>query len=74
MWISVKDKLPEEDDTVLFYSENGGILIGFWEIQSPRPFEEPYFTSFPVFFNDYGEEIEDYITHWQKLPEPPKEE
>lgn len=57
-WISVKDRLPKENDRVLTYSPNmassdiGGISIQWgWCCKTK--------------VND--------ITHWMPLPEPPKE-
>lgn len=65
-WISVKDKLPEEDQTVVFVEKNGsfpclGIYntyngIGEWYI--------------PAYDDAASSE---FVTHWMPLPEPPKQ-
>lgn len=59
-WISVKDKLPEFGDQVLIYI---GSQMTVAEYTKGMGFicaiERDMF-------------IQDYITHWQKLPEPPK--
>lgn len=57
-WISVKDRLPEEERHVLVWVKDGYSLIdwtfnGQWQVN-------------PYMRND--------ITHWMPLPEPPKEE
>ncbi len=58
-WISVKDRLPEEDVRVLVY------------INSERSY-----TKIDTDRIKYGKWIRWYkdVTHWQPLPEPPKEE
>ena len=58
-WISVKDKLPENDEYVLTYSKNHSprIQCGFYSTFSKQWLR----TSTP------------YISDWQPLPEPPKD-
>lgn len=71
-WISVKDRLPEEDEIVLLYRKTSKkVAIGFrvriadfnfWECIQPNT-------------NEYtmgwcGAGI---VSHWMPLPEPPKE-
>lgn len=58
-WISVKDKLPEDDEYVLIY-HNGSKAI---KISWYSSFNEKWMM-------DYNNI---HITHWQPLPEPPKE-
>ena len=65
-WIDVNDRLPEKDGACLVYVKEG---YGYFYQAK--------------FFNGYGFERLDpadddkrhtFITHWQPLPEPPKEE
>lgn len=64
-WISVKDRLPEEDSTVLIYTDHETVLMGTftWE----KKFEVGN-------FSDYYDtwKLED-VTHWMPLPQAPKE-
>jgi hypothetical protein len=73
-WISVKDKLPKNRVTV---------LIRYRLLEND--YADPYITNdsgyirFEAFYDkcwiDWCGDILDYkrITHWQPLPEPPKE-
>lgn len=58
-WISVEERLPEEEVQVLVYGrifmDIGWILDGKWKSE---------------YINAYDD---DEITHWMPLPEPPKE-
>ena len=56
-WISVKDRLPETETTVLICTERGNIFSS-WA------------SDVDVFWF-YGEEEDDRVTHWQPLPLPP---
>ena len=59
-WISVKDRLPEKNTSVLGYRESGRCVLfydryGFCEI------------------DEYGQDrAVDDVTHWMPLPMPPK--
>lgn len=84
-WISVKDRLPEVEVNVLImqkYSETdrfANITIG--HLHQPSDFRyKPYWN-----WIGYGQDMthpraeficpgNEYVTHWQPLPEPPKEE
>ncbi len=57
-WISVEDRLPETETTVLICTERGDIFSSW--------------ASNEDVFWFYGEEEDNRITHWQPLPEPPK--
>ena len=60
-WISVKDRLPEDDKEVLAYdSEHKEIVIALYDSE-----DEEW---------DYGDWYEGAITHWQPLPELPEVE
>jgi hypothetical protein len=59
-WISVKDRLPEEEKEVLCYLGNAlgkGIVVAF------RRHGDWYFDGWKC----------PTVTHWMPLPEPPKE-
>ena len=63
-WISVKDRLPEDDSDVLAYSRNG---------EEGRIYPANYAKGvwFDCIFNT---PVTDTTTHWMPLPEPPKGE
>lgn len=63
-WISVKDRLPEEGDTVLVFNTSGGedCLV---TIAIKWPNEEWFLTEI--------ETTSEEVTHWMPLPEPPKQ-
>lgn len=61
-WISVKDKMPNDDSPVLLY-DNYEILIGRFLYTAK---------DFPV-FGIYSRGQTYNITHWMPLPEPPKQ-
>lgn len=61
-WISVKERLPEEERDVVLYGSRG-IFFGWL---SSEESESPKFCSFDS--EIYG------VTHWMPLPDAPKEE
>lgn len=75
-WISVKDRLPEYDKTVLVVNEDGYMHTAV-RIKGSIARIDEWQIKFGVYFidNDVWEEDEQgKITHWQPLPEPPKGE
>lgn len=58
-WISVEERMPENDDDVLVFSSSG-IGLGYY--------------SRCGYWVDYVNTNDECITHWMPLPEPPKEE
>ena len=63
-WISVRDKLPEDDSDVLAYSRNG---------EECRIYPANYAKG--VWFDCiFTTPATDTTTHWMPLPEPPKGE
>ena len=68
-WISVKDRLPDHSCTVLAYHDYGGMQVLDYSMKHKL-------------FNchDWNKKAEldsikiESVTHWQPLPEPPKEE
>jgi hypothetical protein len=68
-WISVKDRLPEENENVILYDGKevfcGDLFFGklgkiCWGIQACDGI-------------CYGHYNKDEVTHWMPLPKPPKE-
>ena len=59
--ISVKERLPKCDDTILLYY--GAVDIGIYFEDKFRMFDK----------NGYPFEVR-YVTHWMPLPEPPEED
>ncbi|OOF50706.1 hypothetical protein BKK52_00735 [Rodentibacter trehalosifermentans] len=64
-WISVIDRLPEEGVDVIVYSDYAKAVFVAWLSCEDN-------TCFTDENGDYG--LIDEITHWQPLPEPPKED
>lgn len=60
-WISVKERLPEECEDVLVY-------LGEGKIDVCRLIHNMFWGASGALY-DLGD-----VTHWQPLPEPPKEE
>jgi hypothetical protein len=61
-WINVKDRLPATRKTVLIYDEYEGVSAGYYDSDYAkfRSIEDVYRSC--------------YVTHWQPLPEPPKDD
>lgn len=58
-WISVKDRLPDDCVEVLAYDTDCGVVIGWYDKEIGD------------FAADFISPL-DAVTHWQPLPEPPK--
>jgi len=57
-WVSVKVALPDNDQKILFYSQDGDTIKGMYRDE--------------LWFFDTGWEYENSpVTHWQPLPTPP---
>ena len=62
-WISVKDRLPEDDATYLVYGRNGyGIVFAVY-------YGDGEWLTWADLTN-----ITRFVTHWMPLPPPPKED
>lgn len=73
-WISVKERLPEIDQDVLVIKD-GLYGLACRKIVERQKLPPPQFNNIEIWEWDYGFEArEGQVTHWQKLPEPPKEE
>ena len=57
-WISVTDRLPEDEEYVLIFTAGGSVLLGFYDSDGWDTLE------------GYLREV----THWMPLPEAPEEE
>lgn len=63
-WISVKDKLPENFETVLALCKDGDMFVGRhtswqqWQIWTAKKSTKI---------------VQRTVTHWMPLPEPPKD-
>lgn len=66
-WISVKDKLPKEDETVLVF--DGVINLGRYG--SERGKNKKLFWGYNIDWD--GGSLPIKCTHWMPLPESPKE-
>ena len=64
-WISVKDRLPEEDVFECLVVDHGETSFAYHQIRDGKH----------DFYMEYGDEIDEFdaVTHWMPLPEPPKE-
>ena len=72
-WISVKDRLPKLRQEVLVWYDNGYEVAYLQKFEPPK-LQYPQFNNVEMFEWCFGD-FEDFdVTHWQELPEPPKEE
>lgn len=56
-WISIKDRMPEDYQRILYWNNSKELPFGYCEIG--------YFVSSQT-------KVPKHITHWMPLPEPPK--
>jgi len=61
-WISVKDRLPDIDLSVLVYNGQSIEVMAYWYDEDEKP----------NFMNPPAPPC-DFVTHWMPLPEPPNE-
>lgn len=59
-WISVKDRLPEENGEYLIWYGEDGFDTGYWNTEYPD-----------MFTQEGGHVLIQYVTHWMKI-EPPQ--
>ncbi len=73
-WISIKNKLPTEQEDVLTYGVVSGkkagkeyspVYVGFYECGA-------FYSSYDYYENNIYISLYN-VTHWMPLPEPPKE-
>ena len=63
-WVSVEEKLPENNTQVLMWSAR-------WKIAEAESYYNKHFWVYSEIGDGY---IADNITHWMSLPEPPEKE
>lgn len=65
-WISVKDRLPENDDYVLIFNPKDGIHIGSFDSEDVSNYDSGWNNCY---------EWAPYMdpTHWMPLPSAPKD-
>ena len=63
-WISVKDRLPEKDESILMLFESGIMAVGFRldDISWCAYTDGEYYT-----------DCSNHPTYWMKLPKPPND-
>ena len=73
-WISVKDRLPEEEDYYLTWVIDNGASY-YFEVQKfdkmPRTLKEMYGNCITHWEKSLWDDR--IVTHWMKLPNPPKD-
>ena len=57
-WISVQERLPEEDESVLFRTEKGFVSTGSYAEK--------------LWYYDGDLKWHPIVTHWKPLPDPPE--
>ena len=72
-WISVKDRLPEEDDKYIVTACDEGCSAGEGIWYSTVVVVAEYYKGSWTWY-DGGREysLEGIVTHWMKMPEPPE--
>jgi hypothetical protein len=63
-WISVKDKLPKENEHVIVFDNTEGICRGYIRYGSWQHYPIGSYAGDGCLFD---------VTHWMPLPSPPKE-
>lgn len=74
-WISVEDKLPDEDGEYIVYAQDESSLPneGIW-YENVVVVAYYRFDEWTWYEDDNDYDITDIVTHWMPLPEPPRME
>jgi hypothetical protein len=68
-WISVKERLPENNDEILVYSTT----LEAVSVRKLKPYACYYFEVFKAYHSDSQAWLSTItITHWMPLPKPPE--
>ena len=74
-WISVKDRMPPDDQIVIGYTPvDGCMFIGFHKAYKYSWLETPVCYWHILTARGSTKQITKRVTYWMPLPEPPKEE
>ena len=80
-WISVKDRLPEEDGKYLVFEQSSGRTNTsiLWFAKDARKvdrydFKGRWKNAWYEYDSEWGHYTVNSVTHWQYLPQPPKGE
>ena len=71
-WISVKDRPPEEKQSEITFDFEYVLCATTFGDVRPYKFGTPIGWKEPHFWHGSGL-MDEYVTHWMPLPEPPKE-
>lgn len=79
-WISVKDRLPEEDGKYLVFEQNNGrtntSILRFAKDARKvdrYDFKSRWENAWYEYDSEWGHYTVDSVTHWMPIPEPPEE-
>ena len=70
-WISVDDRLPEEDDNYIVTACDEGCSAGEGIWYSTVVVVAEYYKGSWTWYDEYS--LEGIVTHWMPMPEPPEE-
>ena len=70
-WISVKDRLPEDgQNCILYYPENNPEFVSG---EYDNEFNRWYYAYEEYSYRPAFNELQDGITHWMPMPDPPED-
>ena len=76
-WISVEDRLPEDEKTVICWCKAIQTVVakddGFVEFAEYYYFDNGHTSGFDWDFGDINDNHLGAVTHWMPLPDPPED-